>query len=376
MNKQITERQDVRGNIEANGVYKNFIDPMRIQVQWRDRYPKLGLDGKYVGDHYPICADLPPRAFLMKGAKYRLLGKTQVSQLQHSHRDSSGKIVVHVLDSSSQLLERLCHQEHENNSCDFESNVEIGENLQCFGTECFLDMVQVVQVSLGVYYEYIKPPCVHFAFFKSGEYVLKRLEDGSEIESGCVDNSYKFDTPYFQDHFSYSGRDCNVAAIVDRDGKVALVSEDSNEILSSLTYFRVIWQNETFPHPSKNNCGNYLCKKSQGSYCRCNVNVQNHAKFVDNPTMSEVSNTLSVGMFTWMKWDHTLPLGDINVHFEDENFTYTENTIFEFDDIFGRRVLLKNTESLVMFQWSNGTSSEEYMFRNPPIFFNPIPEIR
>ena len=56
---------------------------MRIQVEWRDCYPKMGLDGQYVGDKYMICADIPSQMFLRKGAKYRLLGNERESQLQH-----------------------------------------------------------------------------------------------------------------------------------------------------------------------------------------------------------------------------------------------------------------------------------------------------
>jgi hypothetical protein len=43
-------------------------DPMIIsRAERRDWFPKRGLDGKYIGDRYPLCEDLPPRAFLRHG---------------------------------------------------------------------------------------------------------------------------------------------------------------------------------------------------------------------------------------------------------------------------------------------------------------------
>ncbi len=36
------ERQELRGNIEDQGNYQNSIDPMKIRIEWRDHYPKLG----------------------------------------------------------------------------------------------------------------------------------------------------------------------------------------------------------------------------------------------------------------------------------------------------------------------------------------------
>ena len=83
---------------------------MRIVPEWRDKFPKTNLIGGmylcddviiiltrkendlclifilfcisllqgYIGDRSPICADLPPRAFLTKGAKYRFIGGSKV----------------------------------------------------------------------------------------------------------------------------------------------------------------------------------------------------------------------------------------------------------------------------------------------------------
>ena len=38
------------------------------KARWHDVYPKPDLDGGYLGDRYPVCADLPAGYFLNRGA--------------------------------------------------------------------------------------------------------------------------------------------------------------------------------------------------------------------------------------------------------------------------------------------------------------------
>jgi hypothetical protein len=74
--------QSIRGNLEER--YGNRIDPLHVVDIWRDRFPKMGLDRKYIGDGYPLCSDLPSQHFLAKGAKYVLLGSTPRMENQGS----------------------------------------------------------------------------------------------------------------------------------------------------------------------------------------------------------------------------------------------------------------------------------------------------
>jgi hypothetical protein len=46
-----------RGNMEDDS--SNRIDPMQIDENWRDRFPKMGLNRQYIGDGLPLCTDLP-----------------------------------------------------------------------------------------------------------------------------------------------------------------------------------------------------------------------------------------------------------------------------------------------------------------------------
>ena len=58
------DRQAFRGNIEAVKGYTggNWIDPMSIDADWRDVFPKMDLRDGFIGDRYPLCADAPPSA--------------------------------------------------------------------------------------------------------------------------------------------------------------------------------------------------------------------------------------------------------------------------------------------------------------------------
>ena len=47
------ERQPFRSNIERNP-WQNHIDPMRINAQNHDVYPKMDLNGNHLGDGFPL----------------------------------------------------------------------------------------------------------------------------------------------------------------------------------------------------------------------------------------------------------------------------------------------------------------------------------
>jgi hypothetical protein len=366
----------LRGNIEQQQKYKNSIDPMRIHIEWRDRYPKMGLDGQYVGDQYMICADVPPQMFLRKGAKYRLLGNEKESQLQHPQRDEEGNVVVHVLDSSSELVAELCQDS--NGSCQFPSLVELGQNIKCIGVECELGIVQIVQVH-DIYYEYLKPSCINFPFFNKGLTIMKRLEDGSDIESGCVDETLQSNSAYYFGHFTFTKYQCNIFVVINTDGRVAIEQENTSNY-ASLTYFRVHWQDDEFPHKSNNDCGNGLCEIVQG-HCRCRIGIEDEVKFTNLPSRNEVLSQLLIGAVPsdMMDYPSMITTNDgVKVYFKTQQNTYDKDTAFEVTDEFGRKRFLKNMVSIVRFRWPADDTllSNNYEFRNPPVFHNAIPELR
>ena len=60
-----------RGNLEhyTGDNHENMVDPMKIVPTKRDAFPKMDLYDGHIGDGYPLCVELPPRAFLRKGAR-------------------------------------------------------------------------------------------------------------------------------------------------------------------------------------------------------------------------------------------------------------------------------------------------------------------
>ena len=189
--------QPQRGN--GATAERNRIDPMRIELAWRDMFPKMGLNGKYIGDGYPLCADLPHQHFLKRGAKYRLLGYSSQPELQDDppewldRRDyvtiEANELAATAGTRSTSLYDVLCDAEISSfwqSPCRHPPVVTLTENLECHGDkECSVDSVRTVKVG-DVFYEYVQLPCVHQAFFDKPQKIKKRdrLEYGSMYMCG------------------------------------------------------------------------------------------------------------------------------------------------------------------------------------------------
>jgi len=159
-------RQAKRGNIESQDD-NNRVDPMKIEAEWRDKFPKMGLDGKYIGDKYPLCSDLPSKHFLKKGAKYRLLGISNSPELhvdpQTWATDTATKrFILRKPSKGTSLYTKLCNPAS-NGYCRYQHIVELDKDYACLGDECLVDTVRVIQVNPGVFYEYVRKPCVEQA---------------------------------------------------------------------------------------------------------------------------------------------------------------------------------------------------------------------
>jgi hypothetical protein len=174
------EGSTLRGNIES--IYlSNKIDPMRINMEYRDIFPKMGLNRNYIGDGKPLCADLPYQHFLKKGATYRLLGKTSTPELLNDPTDWStdpfAKRVKLQPNGSDSLFTKLCGSD-DAVSCQFKPKIVLESNLLCSGIECSLGNLRVVEVGDGVFYEYIRVPCVYQAFFQNAKMIVRRASWG------------------------------------------------------------------------------------------------------------------------------------------------------------------------------------------------------
>lgn len=178
------ESQPWRGNIEI--LYSNLIDPMKINMAYRDLFPKMGLNRRYIGDGVPLCADLPDKHFLKRGATYRLLGNnaSPTLQTQDPFEWEKEPNVQHLtLQQNGDLFKILCGTQTSGN-CKFLPTVILNQNINCAGDECNVDTLRTVEAANGIFYEYVRPPCVYQAFFNEAKTIVRRQ---SWRKMTCVD---------------------------------------------------------------------------------------------------------------------------------------------------------------------------------------------
>ncbi len=375
-----------------------------------------------------LCSDLPPKSYLREGATYRLLGNSKSSESQHLPVQNFADVAVTVLPNNSRLLEKLCDKKGD--SCRYKSLVVLESTISCEGEECELHQIQVVQVAPDIYYEYVKPACVHPTFFRPGQLVAWVggsticVDPNSAVASAacCLPNSdiathdtcsypgerisfaeaeercassgrslcpaiKSIDKSTCGDCCHYTGRfwmkggwdgsgRCQEFAVIDNNGKVAIEAPDSKfDDYHALTYFRVNWK-EDFPKVA-NGCGSKMCAQIE-QYCRCRVMTQSIPVFTTLPTRRDVMRLLHVGGAPPALVDYTASAhhDGMRILFTSESRVYDSSVVFEVTDRFGRTLYLKNVQQIVQMATFDGNPSNEYVLRNPPTFFNSIPEVR
>jgi len=172
-------RHNRRGNREGYDHQYNRIDPMHIESVRRDQFPKMDLMKGYIGDTYPLCEDLPDGQFLRNGAEYRLLGSHPIP-IFHSEPtrwENDNDLTRFSPSPDSALYNILCNPDG-SGGCQFMPRIQLKENLECFGDECGLDSIRVIVLG-GVYYEYIRPPCVELSFYSPDE--LSKVVDRNNM---------------------------------------------------------------------------------------------------------------------------------------------------------------------------------------------------
>ena len=159
---------------------------MRIDIDKHDFLPKFTLGG-WIGDRYPLCSDLPRHHFLKIGARYHLRGGTSVPSFQSfsESKDADESVKRFVLSPTSSLYKKLCNAD-DNGACQYSNTVYIDENLPCDGKECRVDTLVTVQVAPGVFYEYIRQPCVHMFFYKDAKKVVSGIRQVSNVGTQFV----------------------------------------------------------------------------------------------------------------------------------------------------------------------------------------------
>jgi len=344
------DHQPYRGNIEL--VYRNRIDPMRVNPVGRDVFPKMGLDHTYVGDHYPLCADLPYRPFLKKGSIYRLLASSRKPELQDEdpeewNDDTLYQTATLTQGGSDSLFAALCGSTSADNNCTFPVKVELQSDLPCHGIECNVDTLRTVEVANGIFYEYIRPPCVYQAFYSNPQTIIRKSgwnylscgdprtqvassaccsSEGSDpsdrlwmdqywgetltlttaqercasIGSGICSISRRpscavADVGYYceaENYFWSSDDTCSLWAKIDSNANVAIVhtvsgrtNQDVHPWLrsDSKTFFRVDWDGGDATTVASN-CDAYAsCQQSDDNVCMCRVTITDTAVFTASP---------------------------------------------------------------------------------------------
>jgi hypothetical protein len=258
---------DSRAGIESGtgaALRTNWVDPMPISPQFRDALPKMDLHDGYIGDGYPLCADLPPRAFLRMSARF----------VRRATMAATDVAVLQPRAANSPLYAALCARAGAR--CTFPSTLELTSNLACDDAECTLkqlDAVKIVDGASEAWYEYVRVPCVKLAFYDDG----KRMTDREQ----CASPSELLEMGVM------GGAACPVQVLVEQTGFVSIVhpgtsygrfQPDSDEIL------RVRWADGDFP-TMDSGCDAPCVVR--GLQCMCAISVSTEAVFARADTLPQ-----------------------------------------------------------------------------------------
>lgn len=344
------DEQSVRTNIEAANGYNNYVDPMQLKPERRDIFPKMGLDGAFIGDGYPLCGAMPAGAFLRAGAKYRLVGPS-LSAHNHNEPLQPG---LHLDAHASSLHAVLCGPEpSDGGRCTFAQHVVLAESLPCHAAECDVHSVPTVSVTgadgVVMHYEYVRPACVSLAFASDGVTVKERYKtlcvDGRSAAAGvgccdeesstravgrcaherervpyamaearCAAEGLALCRPYptwslyvdecdYQGHtYAWTASPCTIRVQVAPTGRVNMVHtpERSRDALGvdAPMLVRVGWEGGVYPTAAANcSAAGDVCEV-RADTCLCETAVQTGAVFTDSlavPSKEEVLAQLHIG---------------------------------------------------------------------------------
>eukprot|EP00804_Cyclotella_cryptica_P009369 CCRYP_018076-RB/>CCRYP_018076-RB protein AED:0.03 eAED:0.03 QI:374/1/1/1/0.94/0.9/20/617/4181 len=422
--------QPARGNVEDSSWSGNRHDPLRIQASWRDKFPKSNLLGGYIGDGYPLCVDLPSKMFLRRGAVYRLLGTSSLPELMEDDWNfkTDPTIKKFTLDPASQLKATLCNP-GSNGSCQFSNSVTLESNLICVALECAADTLRVVEVSPGIHYEYVSPPCVEQVVYPNAKKVINRerwadsscanpllpyaseaccstgdlkayrspdyLYDQERVtfstaESRChamgkksCDFNEIRDLEYYKKGYHWSTDKCLIKVKVNAVGHVALVYEPDDYAylhphidIANRNYFKVYWEGE-YPLNDNdvsegNSCGGGICESLTTGGCLCGTMISRSRVFKAMPdSADEVLSKLTIGAFDPSAYDNGTYAEELNVNGVTAYLTavgsFNIDTVFAVTDSYGRIRHFKNSKEYVRI-----IGAPEYTFRNAPSFLSVL----
>lgn len=118
-------------------------------------------------------------------------------------------------EANSQLYDVLCNANGSGN-CVFRPNIVLDTNLDCLGSECEVDNVNLVIVEDDIKYEYVRPACIELGFsngqelnkivnrFKEAMCLNKNIDDVA-MHACCVsDNPQHWLSDYAENFCTFS----------------------------------------------------------------------------------------------------------------------------------------------------------------------------
>lgn len=272
-----------------------------------------------------------------------------------------------VLDSSSQLKAELDCVADGSGNCQYKNSVTLVGSLTCTAAECDADTLRVVEVSPGIHYEYVRPPCVEQAFYGNAKKVINKHSSNDAscanprlpyASEACCDGQHdpsaerSPDYLYDQERVSFatassrcsamgkqncdftyienidehkkgyhwSTQGCAIKVKVNAVGMVALVYEPDSYDWDKLhkhvrndnrNFFKVYWDGD-YPKNDNavsvgNNCGNGVCESltvGDEHVCLCDTSITESRVFTAMPrNVEEVLSELTVGAFDASAYD-------------------------------------------------------------------------
>lgn len=161
-----------RGNVERDATRINFIDPMRIEPNEHDAFPKMHLHQGHLGDGHPLCHEEPADGFLRQGAQFRYLGRNPPLWYQRSGVTAPPPVVAEGGALHAALCARHAGQA---TGCTFLIRAELPAAAMCAGADECAATAPPPRLwyvpdgaGSGAYFEYLPPRCVELGFFGQG----------------------------------------------------------------------------------------------------------------------------------------------------------------------------------------------------------------
>jgi hypothetical protein len=176
------DRQPDRGNVMA--VYPNYLDPLQLKAELRDKLPKTKLREGYLGDAYPLCSELPATHYLLGGSTWQYTGNVSSFGAEFDTAGATLRDHLTPTPNASALHTALCVPEPSTGRCTFPVEVTLPATLPCHGdAECLADDVRIVRIvdpsdpenKTFAFYNHVPTRCVRMTFFNDGR-VTKVME--------------------------------------------------------------------------------------------------------------------------------------------------------------------------------------------------------